>query len=91
MVSYGILNQILGQKIQWITLIPKTAVIAVAIVSVWSQLVMNAVNGLLPASRNIPKTSMRPTALTAQAKSDRFFTNHPCPWSPQCFASIHAP
>ena len=40
--EYGILNQILGVKIQWIT-DPKTAVLAVAIVSVWSSIGYDAV------------------------------------------------
>ena len=52
--EYGILNQILGTNIQWIT-DSKTAVIAVAIVSVWSSVGYDAVL-LLAGLQNIPKT-----------------------------------
>ena len=50
--EYGILNQILGTNIQWITN-PKTAVLAVAIVSVWSSVGYDAVL-LLAGLQNIP-------------------------------------
>ena len=70
--EYGILNQMLGQKIQWIT-DPKTAVLAVAIVSVWSSVGYDAVL-LLAGLQNIPKTLYEANSIDGAGKIRQFFT-----------------
>ncbi len=70
--EYGILNQMLGQKIQWIT-DPKTAVLAVAIVSVWSSVGYDAVL-LLAGLQNIPKTLYEANSIDGAGKVRQFFT-----------------
>ena len=70
--EYGILNQALGAKIQWIT-DPKTAVIAVAIVSVWSSIGYDAVL-LLAGLQNIPKTLYEANSIDGAGKVKQFFT-----------------
>ena len=70
--EYGILNQMLGAKIQWIT-DPKTAVIAVAIVSVWSSIGYDAVL-LLAGLQNIPKTLYEANSIDGAGKVKQFFT-----------------
>ena len=70
--EYGILNQMLGAKIQWIT-DPKTAVIAVAIVSVWSSIGYDAVL-LLAGLQNIPKTLYEANSIDGAGKVRQFFT-----------------
>ncbi|MDE7171495.1 MAG: sugar ABC transporter permease [Oscillospiraceae bacterium] len=68
----GILNQILGTNIQWITN-PKTAVLAVAIVSVWSSVGYDAVL-LLAGLQNIPKTLYEANSIDGAGKIRQFFT-----------------
>ena len=70
--EYGILNQILGQNIQWITS-SKTAIIAVAIVSVWSSIGYDAVL-LLAGLQNIPKTLYEANSIDGAGKVKQFFT-----------------
>ena len=70
--EYGILNQILGTNIQWITN-PKTAVLAVAIVSVWSSVGYDAVL-LLAGLQNIPKTLYEANSIDGAGKIRQFFT-----------------
>ena len=70
--EYGILNQMLGARIQWIT-DPKTAVIAVAIVSVWSSIGYDAVL-LLAGLQNIPKTLYEANSIDGAGKVRQFFT-----------------
>ena len=70
--EYGILNQMLGQNIQWITN-PKTAVIAVAIVSIWSSVGYDAVL-LLAGLQNIPKTLYEANSIDGAGKVKQFFT-----------------
>ena len=70
--SYGILNQILGTDIQWIT-DSKTAVLAVAIVSIWSSVGYDAVL-LLAGLQNIPKTLYEANSIDGAGKIRQFFT-----------------
>ena len=70
--EYGILNQILGTNIQWITN-SKTAVVAVAIVSVWSSVGYDAVL-LLAGLQNIPKTLYEANSIDGAGKVRQFFT-----------------
>ena len=70
--EYGILNQILGTNIKWIT-DPKTAVLAVAIVSVWSSVAYDAVL-LLAGLQNIPKTLYEANSIDGAGKIRQFFT-----------------
>ena len=68
----GILNQILGTDIQWITN-SKTAIMAVAIVSVWSSVGYDAVL-LLAGLQNIPKTLYEANSIDGAGKVRQFFT-----------------
>ncbi len=68
----GILNQILGTDIQWITN-SKTAIMAVAIVSVWSSVGYDAVL-LLAGLQNIPKTLYEANSIDGAGKIRQFFT-----------------
>ena len=70
--QYGILNQILGTNIQWITN-SRTAVVAVAIVSVWSSVGYDAVL-LLAGLQNIPKTLYEANSIDGAGKVKQFFT-----------------
>ena len=70
--EYGILNQMLGVKIQWIT-DPKTAVLAVAIVAVWSSIGYDAVL-LLAGLQNIPRTLYEANSIDGAGKIRQFFT-----------------
>ena len=70
--EYGILNQILGANIQWITN-SKTAVLAVAIVSIWSSVGYDAVL-LLAGLQNIPKTLYEANSIDGAGKVRQFFT-----------------
>lgn len=70
--QYGILNQILGTNIQWITN-SKTAVVAVAIVSVWSSVGYDAVL-LLAGLQNIPKVLYEANSIDGAGKIRQFFT-----------------
>ena len=68
----GILNQLLGTQIQWITN-SKTAMVAVAIVSVWSSVGYDAVL-LLAGLQNIPKTLYEANSIDGAGKVRQFFT-----------------
>ena len=70
--EYGILNQILGANIQWITS-SKTAVLAVAIVAVWSSVGYDAVL-LLAGLQNIPKALYEANSIDGAGKIRQFFT-----------------
>lgn len=70
--EYGILNQLLNTKIQWITN-PKTAIVAVAIVSVWSSVGYDAVL-LLAGLQNIPKTLYEANSIDGAGRVRQFFT-----------------
>lgn len=68
----GILNQLLGADIQWITN-PKTAIVAVSIVSIWSSVGYDAVL-LLAGLQNIPKTLYEANSIDGAGKVRQFFT-----------------
>ncbi len=68
----GILNQLLGANIQWITN-PKTAIVAVSIVSIWSSVGYDAVL-LLAGLQNIPKTLYEANSIDGAGKIRQFFT-----------------
>ena len=68
----GILNQLLGTNIQWITN-PKTAIVAVSIVSIWSSVGYDAVL-LLAGLQNIPKTLYEANSIDGAGKVRQFFT-----------------
>lgn len=68
----GILNQFLGTNIQWITN-PKTAIVAVSIVSIWSSVGYDAVL-LLAGLQNIPKTLYEANSIDGAGKVRQFFT-----------------
>ena len=68
----GILNQLLGTNIQWITN-PKTAIVAVSIVSIWSSVGYDAVL-LLAGLQNIPKTLYEANSIDGAGKIRQFFT-----------------
>ena len=68
----GILNQILHTDIQWIT-DPKTAIVAVSIVSIWSSVGYDAVL-LLAGLQNIPKTLYEANSIDGAGKIRQFFT-----------------
>ncbi|MCM1149035.1 MAG: sugar ABC transporter permease [Butyricicoccus sp.] len=69
--EYGILNQILGAHIQWITS-SKTAMIAIAIVSVWSSVGYDAVL-LLAGLQNISKSYYEAAEIDGTSKVNQFF------------------
>ena len=68
----GILNQILHTDIQWIT-DPKTAIVAVSIVSIWSSVGYDAVL-LLAGLQNIPRTLYEANSIDGAGKIRQFFT-----------------
>ena len=68
----GILNQLLGTDIQWITN-PRTAIVAVSIVSIWSSVGYDAVL-LLAGLQNIPKTLYEANSIDGAGKVRQFFT-----------------
>jgi len=68
----GILNQILGTNIQWITN-SRTAIVAVAIVSIWSSVGYDAVL-MLAGLQNIPKTLYEANSIDGAGKIRQFFT-----------------
>ena len=70
--EYGVLNQILGTNIGWVTN-SSTAVLAVAIVSVWSSVGYDAVL-LLAGLQNIPKTLYEANSIDGAGKIRQFFT-----------------
>ena len=75
--EYGILNQILGANIQWITssktAVLAVAIVAVAIVSIWSSVGYDAVL-LLAGLQNIPKTLYEANSIDGAGKIRQFFT-----------------
>ena len=68
----GILNQLLGANIQWITN-SKTAVLAVAIVSVWSSVGYDAVL-LLAGLQNIPRPLYEASGIDGAGRIRQFFS-----------------
>ena len=70
--EYGVLNRILGTNIGWVTN-PSTAVLAVAIVSIWSSVGYDAVL-LLAGLQNIPKTLYEANSIDGAGKIRQFFT-----------------
>lgn len=68
----GILNQLLGAHIQWIT-DPRTAIAAVSIVSIWSSVGYDAVL-LLAGLQNIPRTLYEANSIDGAGRIRQFFT-----------------
>ena len=68
----GILNQLLGTNIQWITN-SRTAILAVSIVSIWSSVGYDAVL-LLAGLQNIPRTLYEANSIDGAGKIRQFFT-----------------
>ncbi len=68
----GILNQLLGANIQWITN-SRTAIVAVSIVSIWSSVGYDAVL-LLAGLQNIPRTLYEANSVDGAGKIRQFFT-----------------
>ena len=70
--EYGILNQMLGAKIQWIT-DPNFVMVSCAIVAIWSNIGYDAVL-LLAGLQNIPKTLYEANSIDGAGKVKQFFT-----------------
>ena len=70
--EYGILNQLLGTKIGWIT-DPNFVMISCAIVAIWSNIGYDAVL-LLAGLQNIPKTLYEANSIDGAGKIRQFFT-----------------
>lgn len=70
--EYGILNQIFGTRIGWIT-DPKFVMISCAIVAIWSNIGYDAVL-LLAGLQNIPKTLYEANSIDGAGKVKQFFT-----------------
>jgi len=70
--DYGILNQLLGTHIQWIT-DPNIVMISCAIVAIWSNIGYDAVL-LLAGLQNIPKTLYEANSIDGAGKVKQFFT-----------------
>lgn len=69
--DYGIINTVLGAHINWLTN-PNLAIIACAIVSIWSAVGYDAVL-LLAGIQNIPKTLYEAADLDGASKVQQFF------------------
>jgi multiple sugar transport system permease protein len=69
--DYGILNEILGTHIQWLT-DPKIAIIACAIVAIWSAIGYDAVL-LLSGLQNISKSYYEAADIDGSGKVHQFF------------------
>lgn len=69
--QYGILNQVLGVQIQWLTN-PHLAIISCAIVSIWSSIGYDAVL-LLAGLQNIPNTLYEAADLDGATGVQQFF------------------
>ena len=70
--EYGILNQLFGAEIGWIT-DPKFVMISCAIVAIWSNIGYDAVL-LLAGLQNIPKTLYEANSIDGAGKVKQFFT-----------------
>ena len=70
--EYGILNQLLGAHIGWIT-DPKFVMISCAIVAIWSNIGYDAVL-LLAGLQNIPKTLYEANSIDGAGPVKQFFT-----------------
>lgn len=70
--EYGILNQLFGTRIGWIT-DPKFVMISCAIVAIWSNIGYDAVL-LLAGLQNIPKTLYEANSIDGAGKVKQFFT-----------------
>jgi multiple sugar transport system permease protein len=70
--QYGILNQLFGAEIGWIT-DPKFVMISCAIVAIWSNIGYDAVL-LLAGLQNIPKTLYEANSIDGAGKVKQFFT-----------------
>ena len=70
--QYGILNQLFGAEIGWIT-DPKFVMISCAIVAIWSNIGYDAVL-LLAGLQNIPKTLYEANSIDGADKVKQFFT-----------------
>lgn len=69
--EYGILNQILGTRIAWVT-DPKSALVSCAIVAVWSAIGYDAVL-LLSGLQNISKSYYEAASIDGAGKITQFF------------------
>ena len=70
--EYGIINQILGTKISWLT-DPKTAILACAIVAIWSSIGYDAVL-LLSGLQNISKSYYEAARIDGAGRVKQFFS-----------------
>ena len=70
--EYGILNQLFGAEIGWIT-DPKFVMISCSIVAIWSNIGYDAVL-LLAGLQNIPKTLYEANSIDGAGKVKQFFT-----------------
>ena len=70
--EYGILNQLFGAEIGWIT-DPKFVMISCAVVAIWSNIGYDAVL-LLAGLQNIPKTLYEANSIDGAGKVKQFFT-----------------
>ncbi len=70
--EYGILNQVLGTQIGWIT-DPNFVMISCAVVAIWSNIGYDAVL-LLAGLQNIPKTLYEANSIDGAGKVKQFFT-----------------
>ena len=70
--KYGILNQLFGAEIGWIT-DPRFVMISCAIVAIWSNIGYDAVL-LLAGLQNIPKTLYEANSIDGAGKVKQFFT-----------------
>ena len=70
--EYGILNQLFGAEIGWIT-DPRFVMVSCAIVAIWSNIGYDAVL-LLAGLQNIPKTLYEANSIDGAGKVKQFFT-----------------
>ncbi len=70
--EYGILNQMFGTQIKWIT-DPNFVMISCAVVAIWSNIGYDAVL-LLAGLQNIPKTLYEANSIDGAGKVKQFFT-----------------
>ena len=70
--EYGILNQMFGTQIKWIT-DPNVVMISCAVVAIWSNIGYDAVL-LLAGLQNIPKTLYEANSIDGAGKVRQFFT-----------------
>ncbi len=70
--EYGILNQVLGTKIGWIT-DPNVVMVSCAIVAIWSNIGYDAIL-LLAGLQNIPKSLYEANSIDGAGKVRQFFT-----------------